>query len=801
MLYMRGNMSIITRFNTLALTFFLFSFSAIFAESLQYENKIIEKIEIVRDNSTIDEFDASAVKSKIKTKEGDHFSQTEFDSDLKVLSQNFDRVFPEIITVDQKIHILLKVREKPTIRTIFWTGNCKIKTTCLEEELGIRNNSVLDRKAFNKAFHKLKAYYVKEGFFEAALEYCINENEGCNEVNIEISIVEGRAGRIKNIIYSGLNKCEKKEIEDLVVSKTYNLFMSWFTNEGTYNEDAVMQDQFTILNYLQNKGYADAKVNIEVCQAEEANRITLFVKVEKGLPYTIGEISFEGNAIFCDDDIWEKINLKRGSCYSPEAIRATATAITSLYGKCGYIDALVDYEPRLICDECVYSLHFQINEGEAYRVGLIKVLGNCTTFTNVILHETLLVPGELFNSDKLSATETRLKNVGYFESVNVYAVKTDSNSGLGGNYRDVHVEVSEGSTGQIGASGGYSTTEKLFGSLNLTENNFNYKGLSRVWSNGLQAIRGGGEYANITATFGQKSRSYILSWTKPYFMDSRWSVGFEIENSSTRYISEQYNILANGFTLHATNQLNVFTRVGYHYRLRNTDVHLSNGKKLSRQEREQLHSDGIISALGLNLVYDSTDHPLRPMNGYKSRLESELAGFGGDYQFFALAYLNSLYYQLDKDSVIKFQGDFKSVTPILQTTASRIPIDERLFLGGDNTLRGFKPYKVGPKFKNKYKHGKLVTKGGPKGGMCLQFLSVEASRRLMSKLDAFIYCDSGHLSFHNLGFGRMYTAAGFGVRVQIFPGSPPLQFGIGFPFNAKSKGQEKQFFLNVGGKF
>jgi len=784
-------MSIIRRFNKLALTFFLFSFSAIFAESIQFENKIIERIEIVSDNSGVDDFDSSTARSKIKTKEGDHFSQSEFDGDLKVLSQNFDRVSPEVICIDQKIHIILRVREKPTIRTIFWTGNCKIKTNRLEEELGIRNNSILDRQAFNKAFHKLKAYYVKEGFFEAALEYRINEKEGCNEVDIEISIIEGRAGRIKDIVYRGLNKCEIKDIEDLVVSKTYNLFMSWFTNEGTYNEDAIMQDQFTILNYLQNKGYADAKVNIEVCQAEEANRIILIVKVEKGLPYTIGEISFEGNALFCDDDIWNKINLYRGCTYSPDAIRATATAITSLYGKCGYIDALVDYEPRLSCDECVYSLHFYINEGEAFRVGLIKVLGNCTTFTNVILHETLLIPGEVFNSDKLAATETRLKNVGYFESVNVYAVKSDCNSGLGGNYRDVHIEVSEASTGQIGASGGYSTTEKLFGSLNLTENNFNYKGLSHVWSDGLQAIRGGGEYANITATFGQRSRSYVLSWTKPYFMDSRWSVGFEIENSSTRYISKDYNILANGFTLHATNQLNAFTRVGYHYRLRNTDVHLTNKSEMSRQEREQLHSDGIISALGLNLVYDSTDNPLRPMNGYKSRLESELAGVGGDYQFFALAYLNSYYYQLDKDSVIRFQGDFKSITPILQTPANRIPIDERLFLGGDNTIRGFKPYKVGPIFDG----------GDPKGGMCLQFLSIEISRRLMSKLDVFAFCDSGHLSFHNFGFGRMYTSAGVGARVQIFPGSPPLQFGIGFPFNAKRKGQEKQFFLNVGGKF
>ena len=50
----------------------------------------------------------------------------------------------------------------------------------------------------------------------------------------------------------------------MIVTKEYNLFTSWLTNQGTYNEEAVQQDQFTILNYLQNEGYADAKVEIKV---------------------------------------------------------------------------------------------------------------------------------------------------------------------------------------------------------------------------------------------------------------------------------------------------------------------------------------------------------------------------------------------------------------------------------------------------------------------------------------------------------------------------------------------------------
>lgn len=806
-----------TRYNNWLFTFLLtFQFLAAFGQSPQYENKIIEKIDISLDSTVPPDFDESSILLRLKTKEGDHFSQTEFDNDLKTLIQDFDRVIPEVTILDQKIYITLKVSLKPTIQTIYWTGNQKIKTQDLEKELGILPRTVFDRQCFNKAFHKLKAYYVQEGFFEAELAYEVKLNPGCNEVNIEISIIEGRAGRVKKIFFCGFDQCDRDDIADLMITKKYNFLTSWVTKEGTYNEDAIQQDQYVILNYLQNKGYADAKVKIDVCEANEANRIFIYVNAVKGSIYNIGDITFEGNKIFCDADIWTKIGVQTGDCYSPEALRATIDKITHLYGKFGYIDAFVDYEPKLVCDQCVYSIHFTIHEGESFRVGLIKVLGNCTTDTNVILHETLLIPGQLFNSERLEATESRLKNIGFFKNVNVYAVKSDGICGLGENYRDVHIEVEETSTGHFGASVGYSTTESLFGGINVTENNFNYKGLPRLFSDGYQAVRGGGEYAHITATIGQKSRSYILSWAKPYFRDTQWSIGFDLETSSNRYMTSAYDIEAYGLTLHATNQLNPFMRLGYHYRLRTTNVHINDSKKVTHEEIKELHNDGLISAVGLSIGYDSTDHPLRPTKGIKSRLESEFAGVGGQYQFFSIAYLNSYYIQTDTNGVLKFRADARFIDPMFSTNIDDIPIDERLFLGGDNTIRGFRPYNVGPQFKNKceWKGDPSETQekidkwkrhckrnGDPKGGISLQFLSVEYSRRVLKKFDAFVFCDSGQLSDNNWQIGRFYTSIGFGIRFQVFESGPPLQLGWGFPLNEKYNHDVKRFFLTVGGKF
>lgn len=772
----------------------------------QYENQVIEKIEIIINGPAGSNFNADAARARIKTKEGDLFSQQEFDADLKTLANDFDRVVPTLESVGGKLQITLKIWPKPTIRTITWEGNDKIKTKRLHKELGIPTCSIFDRLTFNKAFHKLKAYYVKKGFFEAQLEYNVTLDPITNEVDIIIDICEGRAGRIKNIILRNFTECEEEEIYDMLLTKEYCFYMSWLTNEGTYNEEMIQQDQFVVLNYLQNKGYADARVDIEVREAKECNRINIVITATKGEKYHVGKMTIKGNTMFCDDEIWAQFNFCEGSIYSPELIRETIKHITDLYGRFGYIDAVVNYEPRLECDTLTYNIDFTIEEGAQFRIGMIKVFGNCSTQTNVILHECLLIPGSIFNIVRMQKTEEKLRNIGYFKAVNVYAVKSEGLCGLGDNFRDVHIEVEETNTGNFGAFFGFSTIESVFGGFNVTEKNFNYQGLPRFWNEGYRALRGGGEYAHFTATIGAQSRSYVLSWTKPFYKDTPWTVGFDLESASTRYISKNYDIETVGLTIRGMKSLHQFLRLGVHYRIVNSDVHVSHNIEEDeqnpnfdehkqagyRREEKEAHNAGLVSAAGISLVYDSTDHPQNPRKGFKSRLENELAGLGGRFKFASFAYLNTYYIPTGKKGVLKLRGDMRFIVPMFNQKADRIPLDERLFLGGDNTVRGYRSYKLGPEFTHN---------GDPRGGVSMQLLSIEYMRPLYKRFDAFIYVDAGHLSLQNWNFGRLYVAPGFGCRFSVFESGPPLTVGMGFPVNPKTRGQVKKFFLMVGGRF
>lgn len=786
--------SIFSILSFLILTFFCTANA--FAEDMQYDNQIIEHIEVVIMNQPEGSpCDAGAIIARIKSREASQFCQSEFDNDLKILSQDFDRVDPTLDCIDGKIFITLKIWPKPTIRTITWCGNNKLETSKLQKELGISTCAIFDRLAFNQAFHKLKAYYIKKGFFEAELCYDVISDPLCSQVDIQITIEEGRSGWIKEFIFEGFTKCEEEEILELMVTKEYCFFTSWMTDEGTYHEEAIQQDEFAILNYLQNKGYADATVSIDACEVSQSDRIIIRITAEKGCLYTFGDFCFSGNTLFPDEAIRSRFLMCEGAHYSPEKIRETVSSITDLYGRYGYIDAFVQFEPKLVCDEYSYDVELKIEEGEQFRVGLIKVFGNCSTQTNIILHEVLLVPGEVFNIEKLKKTEEKLTNIGYFKTVNVYAVKGDGIcSTLGENFRDVHIEVEETSTGRFGVFAGFSTVENLFAGASVSENNFNISGLSSVFSRGLSAMRGGGEYAYVTATIGAKSRSYVVSWSKPWFMDSKWIVGFDAERSSNRYVSKDYDIESSSFRLHGMREINQFVRVALHYRIKNSRIDITE-HHASHQMREEAHNAGLISAVGIAWIYDSTNHPVTPTEGFKSRVLGEFAGLGGKQIFLSFGYVNSYYWkfpEIDTKGVWKFRFDTRFIQPLGNRAPHQIPIDERYFLGGECMVRGYRPYKLGPRYEE----------GDPRGGISIQFISLEYSRFLYKKrVEGFAFADSGHLSMHRWHLGRMSTAVGLGLRITILERMPPLTVGMGFPIDPRSRGEVKRFFLSVGGNF
>ena len=800
-----------------------------------FENKTVAKITLIMESQNCP-FDPASLKSRMSTKQGDPFHQLTLDNDLKMLAEEYDRVEPSLEVVGGQVYITVRLWQKPAIKRIEWQGNKKIKTSTLNKELGVKPGEVFDRDTFNKGFMKIKELYVKKGYFEVQGSYRIVPQSNSNDIVVQINIKEGRSGRIGKIEFQGFTHDEEKAIMRKMASKKYNFLISWVTGQGIYREDMIEHDKMIIVNYLQNEGYADAKVCIT--QEEDPvdpSRLIVVITADRGESFEFGEIGFCGNTLYSDSQVRDIFTIHEGEKYSPDALRATVQNIKDLYGQRGYIDTNVSYQLYLLPNEPVYNVQFDIEEGEQYRVGLVRVLGNVSTETRVILHQSNLVPGEVFDSNKLKATENRLLSTGYFKAVNVYPVKSSYDSELGPNYRDVIIEVEETTTGNVSLFFGASSVDNVFGGLDISENNFNHKGLTRFWKDGLSSLRGGGELASAKIQIGKKTRSYTINWMEPHFRDTNWRVGFDLNYTHSTVISDNFDIDTGGGTLFASYPLSGYWTATLKWRLRNSVIDIStdppkipsaktnssgqitNQKEIDEATRneqawkdaqtQQERNSGLVMGVGGTFTFDSTDQPYKPRMGARSIIEAEVCGVrrhSSDDRYFPFikgAYLNTVYHPIGKRGIFKARGDVRVLDTFGVGTAALLPFPERYVMGGENSVRGYEQFSIGPLFPGEEE--KTSDKDiDPFGGATSMLLSVEYLHEIIPPfLDLFIFIDGGSADLKPWRFGTLRTSAGGGARIDI-GNRVPFLFGYGFPLNPENrKLQQKGFFFSMGGQF
>jgi outer membrane protein insertion porin family len=756
----------------------------------ELETSLVHSISIrttVPDKSQ--EVDAQVIKARMRTKEKDLFMQSAFDADLKMLAEQFDRVDPLFRQTALGLDIVLEVTPRPILRKLVFEGNQGLGRRRLEKESKLKTQSPLDRKEVIQGMQKVREAYIKKGYFEAQVEPEFVPVPGEHAVDVVVRVREGRSGVIDSIRFEGFSPKEESEALEKMNTKEWFFLTSWATKEGTFRPEMVEHDRLQVLTILQNHGYADARLSVKVEEVPNKKRIAVVLVADKGPLYTVGEISFEGNHLFSNKEIWDCFQMRPGDAFSPERVRDTASTIKDLYGSKGFIEAEANFVTELQRDRPVYNLKFRLVEGEAYKVGMVRIFGNEQTQSRVILRECLLIPGDVFDIRRLKATERRLENIGYFKSVNVYAVKTPSKGGLGEQFRDVYIEVEEQQTGSINFNAGYGTSEGITAGLEFTERNFNFAGITDLRQEGLQGLRGGGEYLHARASWGDKQSVLGLNWLDPYFRDSLWRIGFDLSRTNGTLQSQDLPTINEGIVLRAAYPLNPYWALSTRYRFvrEYTDVVLPNG-----DEVRLYGASGTVSGISASLALDTTNKPWDPTTGLRSELKAEFAGVGGSTKFATFSWLNTFYSSVWPAGTVKYRLDFNFLQPWGTTkNILEIPYNERFFLGGDQTVRGYKPFIIGP----------LLGPERPLGGLSSGLASVEWSLRVYKEWRIFAFIDAGQISADTWTLPWPWRmSAGFGATVPVF-GQAPITLGLGWPINPERPEDVRRFYFTMGSTF
>jgi len=469
------------------------------------------------------------------------------------------------------------------------------------------------------------------------------------------------------------------------------------------------------------------------------------------------------------------LKMKEGSIYTPKGLKDDTKAIYDGYGAGGYVDA--DIQPQgTPAGTGVVDLTYTLTEGTRSFLERVNIAGNTRTKDKVIRREILILPGDVYNTVRVDVSKARLENLGYFSKVETYPEDTT----IPGR-KDLLVQVEEKRTGALNFGAGFSTIDSLLGFVELSQGNFDLFN----WP----SFTGGGQKFRARVQYGTQRQDYLLSLTEPYFLDYHLSLGGEIFYRQANFLSSIYDQRNYGFDIEARKPLSPFVSVSLAYRLEEIDilnVQPSASSLIFAEEGNHLKS-----VITPSILYDTRDSVFLTRHGQRVIFTPYIAGgfLGGNTQTWGFDLQGSKYLLLPWDTILLFDGEVAAADT--WGSGDRVPIFDRLFLGGSNNLRGFDFRNVGPKDVN----------GEPLGGQSLARFTIEYTMPIIPKVRGAIFYDTGFVNTSAFDYGTSHVASDAGVGVRLDLPIGPLKIDYGIPIQKDNNSNGGKFNFSVGYQF
>ncbi|EAI7146565.1 outer membrane protein assembly factor BamA [Campylobacter jejuni] len=682
---------------------------------------------------------------------------------LNLYKQNYF----ENIAVENNNGILeIIVTEKPTIAKVSITGIASNDRKQVESILGIKRGTLLDEGSIKEAIERIKAYYEAKSYFDTIVEYKKKTLENTDGLELEFIVNRGENIIIDNVHLSGAKKFSYSDIEPAVVNKEKE-FMGWMwgRNDGKLKVFELSNDSSRIADEYMKKGYLDVQVSSPYLKTYtdtyQAN-LTYFIK--EGKPYKIKSISIE-NPLFDDKQNAQTVKDLRssaGKTINIEDIRKDVKTIETQSADLGY--AFVEVYPDIQKNDQTQeaTVVFKVIPHDKVYIRNVIISGNSRTVDRVIRRELYITEGNLYNRTDLSESKNALKRTSYFDDVNIKEEKVDDT------HIDLIVDVKEASTGAISGGIGYGSSDGILLNASLSDTN----------------IFGSGIKSSVSVDKSDDTLSGRISLVNPRVLDSQYSLGGTLYSND--YEWDNYSEKNYGFDITVGRQFARYYNVNLTYNLEQSDIyHLS--PTLLRTGYELGKS--IKSSITPAITFNNTDDYYLPRSGIIASTSLEYAGLGGDQEFISSSSKFNFYQGLQDyigyDLIYRYKASFYKVWD-----EGYLPINQRIYLGGIRSIRGFESRTVSPK--NQW--------GDEIGGTIAFANSVELSFPLIDriKLRGSVFFDYGMIGRKNLDeIKRMST----GIGIEWITPIGPLQLVFAKPLNDKKGDDTNSFEFNLGTRF
>jgi outer membrane protein insertion porin family len=748
---------------------------------------IVKQIE-VRGLKRIDEY---SVRNKISQQIAVPLDSKKVNDDIKNI---FNMGYFSDVRVDMEffeggIKLIYVLKEKPVLSRVSFHGNDEFDDEKLKEQITLTRGSIADENLIHDNALKLKAFYESEGYWLSEVVPVVRKIRDTN-ATVTYMITENEKVKIDTVEIVGNEAFSDEDIKDEMETSEWWLF-SFLTGGGYYNTRAIKQDLENIKDLYFNNGYLNIRVSepeVQVVKRRDLlkddiyedhsvlkedfpidefidedsldeNVIVVKIVVSEGRQYSVASVSLDGNKTFPTEDLMDLVKLEEGEIFSKKIVTGDVMALTDYYSNRGF--ALVSIDPKVVPvkNTDTVTVNYRILEGDIFHIGRIEISGNTKTKDNVIRREIRLDEGDKYDGSKLKRSYQRLTNLDYFETVELQPRPKPKEKLL-----DLDVHVKDKSTGMFTVGGGYSSLEQFIAMVDLTQNN----------------LFGSGKTLKLSGEFGGLTTTYSISYIDPWFLDKPLSFSLKLFQLERNYFD--YKKESIGFGISLGKRFAEFWSAGLAYNLES--VAISNIDASASDTIKDQEGESVTSSISPSIVRDSRDYFLDPHSGSRNALYLKYAGLGGDNQYFKGVFDSSWFFPLGP-TTFAARGRYGYADGLY---GEELPLYERFYVGGINTIRGLDWGQGGPKDEN----------GDEIGGEEQLIFNFEYIFPLVTeaRLKGLLFYDVGRAWNHDEGLEDMRNTVGTGVR-WISPVGP-LRIECGYLLDKRSDESESKCEFTFG---
>jgi len=683
------------------------------------------------------------LRAIIFSKVGDVYNPDTLERDFIAL-WNTNR-FDDITLQEEKgerggVVITFVVVERPVIRDIKYEGLKSASTSDVldrfkERKVGLVVESQYDPNVINHAAVVLKELISERGHVFATVTPELRRIPP-SSLEVIFNVEEGPKVKVGTITILGHQAFSQREVIRAMKNlKPLGIPYSIYFEDlfaKTYDASKLEEDKERIRDAYQKEGYYTAKVLEQTLKLRasggptggwhipivhenklgEAEDITL--PVEEGPRYYLGKLDFTGVKLFRSTDFLGNLfQMRPGDPFSTEKLRNGLKNLTKVYSNFGYIDYASEPDIEIQPNSNKINLTLTVDEGKQFFVRRIEFTGNTTTRDKVIRREILIDEGDVYNANLWDASILRLNQLGYFEALKENESYT-LNRNPGTNTVDITLKVKERGKNSISLNGGVSGIAGTFVGLNYSTNNF----------------LGFGDTLSIGGQVGTLTDNVNIGFTQPYILDTPLQAGISLylrrfDYNQGRQVSllEGVNVTSFYNALGSANVLNyiqdskgIALSASYPIKRSFARFGLSVGYDISSIKTESTGAATYFTYLsfrgvnGPNALNGIKTFSITPSYSYNSK-NSFQNPTAGKSIFFSIqaagsvlgANVNTIHPTFDGQYYHRSPRWHKNVLAFHLTLSTLFgyggkvaPPFSRIFMGGENDVRGFQFYSISP---------------------------------------------------------------------------------------------------------